>query len=105
MLDWFSDTWNGFVDYIYRIVLTVFDFFKDFFWWVLDNLMQSIIYVLDGLQLSLEVISPLTYIDSIPEETKYFMAAVGFNECMGMIVASISIRLLLGLIPFVRIGG
>jgi len=103
VIDWFSSLWLGFVDFLYKLILTFFDFLKDFLWWVIDMLIQAIILVLSGLDLSLNTLSPLTYIDQIPDETKYFMSAVGFNESMGMLVAAITIRLTLRLIPFVRL--
>lgn len=102
---WFKSVWEGFVDFLYRLLLTVFDFAKDFLWWILDSLFSAIVLVLDSVSLSLNKFSPLTYIDGIPESTKYFMVAVGFNECMGMLVAAISIRILLRMIPFIRLGG
>lgn len=105
VLSWVHSLFQNLVDFLYSLILTLFDFMKDFFWWVLDELFQAIIFVMDSLSLSLNAISPLTYIDSIPQNTKYFMAAVGFNESMGMLVAAITVRILLRLIPFVRLGG
>lgn len=105
LIAWFFGLFQSLVDFLYSLTLTLFDFLKDFFWWILDEIFQAIILVMDSLSLSLNSLSPLTYIDAIPDTTKYFMAAVGFNECMGMLVAAITVRILLRLIPFVRLGG
>ena len=88
------------LDFFYRLLLTLFDFLKDFVYWLSDILMQAVIVFLDSLSLSLNAISPLTYIDAIPEEVKWYMVACGFNESIGMIVAAITIRLLMRFIPF-----
>lgn len=105
ILPWIRDLFQALIDFLYRLMLTLFDFFKDFFWWILDSLFKAIILVMDSLSISLNSISPLTYISAIPDTTKYYMAAAGFNECMGMVVAAITVRILLRLIPFVRLGG
>ena len=102
---WFGEIFQSGLDFFYRIYLSMIDFFRDFFWWILDSTMQLVIELLNSISLSFDVISPLQYIDAIPEGTKYFMAAVGFNESCGMIIAALTIKFVMRLIPFIRIGG
>ena len=104
MLDWFAQKWNEFVDYLYQIFTSAVGFLKDFLWWVLDHLFGAVVYVLDGLGSAFQGLNPLQYISAIPAETQYYMAICGFNDSMSMIVAALIIRMLLQLIPFVRLG-
>lgn len=104
MLDWFATKWNQFVDYLYQIFTSAVDFLKDFLWWVLDHLFGAVVFVLDTLGSAFQGLNPLQYISAIPPETQYYMAICGFNDSMSMIVAALIIRMILQLIPFVRLG-
>lgn len=102
--DWAAKKWDDFVDFLYRLMLTLFDFLKDFLWWCLENLMLVAVSLLKSLDDLFGSLSPLQYIDSIPPEMGYFLNAIGFNQSIGMVVAALSIRFVLQLIPFVRLG-
>jgi hypothetical protein len=104
MWDNFLGWWQAIVDFFYSLLLTVFDFLKDFLFWVLDTLMGGAIGLLDLSGEAFTGLNPLSYISSIPDETKAVMAMTGFNEAMSIIVAAIGIRFILQLIPFVRWG-
>lgn len=104
MLDWLANKWNEFVDYLYQIFTSAVDFLKDFLWFVLDNLFGAVLFIIDGLGSLFAGLNPLQYFSIIPPEVQYYMAICGFNESMGMIVTALSIRFMLQLIPFVRLG-
>lgn len=104
MLDWLANKWNEFVDYLYQIFTSAVDFCKDFLWWVLDSLFGAVLLIIDGMGSLFAGLNPLQYFSVIPPETQYYMAICGFNECMSMIVSALIIRMLLQLIPFVRLG-
>jgi hypothetical protein len=99
-----KDGFQSIIDFLYQIVLSVFDFLKDFLWWVLDNLMYAAISLLDLTGEGFAALNPLQYINAIPDETKGMLAMIGFNEVMSIIIAAIIIRFILQLIPFVRWG-
>ncbi|MDF5683562.1 DUF2523 family protein, partial [Vibrio parahaemolyticus] len=44
------------------------------------------------------------YMTSIPPTVSWVFAAVGVPQCLSIILAAITIRLLLQLIPFTRLG-
>ncbi|MBL4610916.1 MAG: hypothetical protein COB45_08410 [Gammaproteobacteria bacterium] len=96
--------WDAFVKYIWDVCLSVFGFFKDMFWWVLDTIFSIGQTMLGSVSNGLSNLNPLMYFDSIPSSTKWFMNAVGFNESMGIIITAITIRFLMQAIPFVRWG-
>lgn len=50
MWETFKEWWQAIVDFFYRLLLSVFDFFKDFLWFVLDNLIAAGISVLELLE-------------------------------------------------------
>ena len=104
MLDWFSKKWQQFVDYLYLIFDSAVLFLKDFLWWILDNLFGAVIFILDGMRNLFEGLNPLQYLSMIPPETQYYMSICGINDALSMIVGSLIIRMLLQLIPFVRLG-
>lgn len=104
MWDSIKSAVQALIDFIYRLFLSVTEFLKDFFWWLLDNLIGVAILMLDGLGTAFSGLNPLQYIDAIPNETKAMMAMTGFNECISIIIAAITIRFTLQLIPFVRWG-
>lgn len=98
------EIWNTFVDFLWRIILSIFDFLKDFFYWCIAKLFEVVILFLDLLSGLATGLNPLIYINAIPPETKYMMQITGFNEAMGIIVAALGVRFLLQTIPFVRYG-
>lgn len=104
MWETFKLWWAELVDFLYRLVLTVFDFFRDFFYWVLDALISISMGFLNLVGTGFGALNPLQYISAIPPETQAMMQATGFNECMSIIVTAIGIRFLLQLVPFVRWG-
>ena len=53
MLDFFANLWNDFVDFIWRIVLSLFDMLKDFFIWIIEQLMSVAVSLLEGMSTAL----------------------------------------------------
>lgn len=104
MLDWLANRWNDSIDFIWRIVLSLFDMLKDFFIWIVETLMDGAILLIDGLSSLLGGISAVGGMGMLPAETAGTLSQIGLTEAVGMIVVSLSIRFLLQLIPFVRWG-
>lgn len=104
VLNWFAQKWNDLVDFLWRLVLSVYDLLKDFLFWIIETLMGVAVYMLNGLSYLLDGLDVAQYFAFIPPETAYIMSITGFSEAMGMIIASIGIRFILQMIPFVRWG-
>jgi hypothetical protein len=104
MWQFIKDLFQSLLDFIYRIFISIMDFFKDLLFFVLDSLLDGVIFVLESVGDIGTALNPLEYISAIPNETRAFMAMVGFNEIMTILVTAILIRLTLQLIPFVRLG-
>ncbi len=104
MGDFINNLWNDFTAYAESLMLTFMDFMKDFLFFVLEQLMTIAVYAIGSIGDSLSAIAPTQYIDAIPPETKHMLQICGINECMGMIVTTITVKFLLQTIPFVRWG-
>lgn len=104
MLDWFVDRWNDFIDFTYRIVMTVFDALKDILFWLVDSLLDLVIFAIHGVGNMFNGLDITKYIYALPEETRQILSLIGLSDAMSMIVSCIFIRILLQLIPFVRLG-
>jgi hypothetical protein len=104
MLDWLVETWNIFVDFLYSIVLTVYEIQKDFFLWILDQVFTVVLHILDGLGYLFQGLDVAQYISAIPPQTAHIASQIGLSQAMGMIITALTIRFFLQLIPLVRLG-
>jgi hypothetical protein len=104
MLDWFANRWNDLVDYLYQLVLTIYDVLKDFFTWALDGVLAAGVFILDSVGSLLDGLDVAKYFTALPPETLYMLKITGFSEAMGMIVVCLGIRFTVQMIPFVRWG-
>lgn len=104
MLDWFAQRWNDFIDFMWRLMLTLFDILKDFFYWIFDEILSFCILVLDGMGSLLDGLSVAQYFSALPPETVAILSQIGLSEAMGMVITSLTIRFFLQVIPFVRWG-
>ena len=104
MLNFFAERWNAFIDFSWRLILTLADLFKDFFFWVLEQLLTAGLLILDGVASLMSGLNIAQYMNGLPSETAHTMSLIGISEAMGMIITCLSIRFLLQMIPFVRWG-
>lgn len=104
MLDWFAETWNEAKQFLYSVVLTIQEIFKDMYIWLFESLMDISLLAINGLDSFFSGLDVATYISSLPSGVSYYASASGLSQAMGMVIIAITIRLLLQLIPFVRLG-
>ncbi|NQZ89068.1 MAG: DUF2523 domain-containing protein [Colwellia sp.] len=104
MLDWMAEAYNDFVDFTYRLLLSLMDMLKDLFIWMLEQLMNVGKLLLDSVGELMSGLDIAKYFAMIPPETGYYLNVLGVSQAMGMIVTCLGIRFLLQLIPFVRWG-
>ena len=104
MLDFFVDLYNSFIDFLYALLLTLFDILKDFFLWGFEQLLSVCVFALQGLDALAEGLDIASYFSAIPPETAYMLNQIGLSQALGMIVTALSIRFLLQMIPLVRWG-
>lgn len=103
VLQFFSDLFDGLLDFLRALVNTVFDMLKDLFYWVVDQVVGLGMSLLSGV-LGNPELSLAQYFTVLPPETRMVVARIGLVEALAVIAGAIVIRLLLQLIPFTRLG-
>lgn len=96
------------VTWLLALVKNLFDSFvlllKDLGAWALDVLFDLIDLVLTGFDSVLPENPFQSYWNGLPSDVTGMAVAIGLPEAMGIIVAALTIRFLLQLVPFVRWG-
>ena len=82
----------------------VFTLSKDIFAWLLEQILDVVIWLLNQIDLDCDRINPAQYISGLPDETVMMIGYLRIGEAMAIIVAAIIIRIGLQLIPFTRLG-
>lgn len=98
------DLFNKLLEFLYQLLLTLFDMLKDIFLWIVEQVMNAVNMVLPSVFALFAPVDMSQYMTSIPPTVAWVFAAVGVPQCLSIILAAITIRLLLQLIPFTRLG-
>jgi len=104
MLDWLANTYNEFIDFLYRLLLSLVTILEDFFIWSLEQLLSVGELLLNSVGSLMSGLDIASYFSLIPPETAYYLNILGVSQALGMIATCLGIRFLLQLIPFVRWG-
>jgi len=104
MFTWFAETYNDFLNFLYRLLVSLIDMLKDLFIWALEQLLNIGKLLLDSVGALMSGLDIAQYFALIPSETAYYLNLLGVSQAMGMIATCLTIRFLLQLIPFVRWG-
>jgi hypothetical protein len=104
MLDWLATTWNEFKSFLWSIVLSVQEMHKDLTIWMFDSLLDITRLALEGVDSYFDGLDITAYTSSIPPEVGWFLNQIGVPQALTMIVTALTIRLVLQLIPFTRLG-
>lgn len=103
MPEWLQKLWDGFLDVIQAAVSTIGDMLKDIAIWLVDQLMDVAIAAMNGLASFLDW-NPAEYISALPESVINMMGLIGVGQALSIVTGALIIRMLLQLIPFVRLG-
>lgn len=85
------------------VFVALWDILRDVFTWVFDQMMESAVAGIGSVDVS-KMQSAATWWGGLPSEIMNMLGLLGFGEAMAIIVAAITIRLVLQLIPFTRLG-
>ena len=96
--------WEALKDFFYSLVLSIQAMLKDLFLWIFEQILTLVLHALNGLGSLFTALDFTQYISAIPDGTRNVMALCGIDIITSMIVSAIIIRLMLQLIPFVRLG-
>ncbi|MFH4666648.1 DUF2523 family protein [Vibrio cidicii] len=103
-MDWIIELFNQLLEFLYRLLISLVDMLKDLFIWLLDGVISAVGVL---LQQCLDLIKPIPisdYLSGIPSGVAWVLSAIGIPQCIGIIMTAITIRILLQLIPFTRLG-
>lgn len=104
MLDWFANTWNEFKTFLWSIALSVQEMHKDLTIWMFDSILNISRLALEGVDTYFSGLDITSYTSSIPSEVGWFLNQIGVPQALTMIVTALTIRIVLQLIPFTRLG-
>lgn len=104
MLDWLATTWNEFKQFLWSIVLSVHEIYKDLFTWIFEQILDLSHLALTGMDSYFDTLDITSYLSGIPSGLQWFMSSIGVPQALTMIMTAVTIRILLQLIPFTRLG-
>lgn len=90
-------------NFLWRLLLSLFDMLKDLFYWIFDTILGFFTDVLNGLGDLFNGLDVLQYVNALPSDISAFLSAIAFGQALGMITTALIIRLTINLIPFIRI--
>ncbi|UJX27715.1 VSK receptor (plasmid) [Pseudoalteromonas sp. CF6-2] len=104
MLDWLQETWNEAKEFAYSLLLTIVEFLKDIAIWIFEQFMDLSILAIHGLDSVFSGLDIASHINSLPPAVSFYASSLGLSQAMSMIIISLTLRFLLQLIPFTRLG-
>jgi hypothetical protein len=84
--------------------LTIWDMLKDLLIFIVDTVMTGGIVILEGFSSAFQLLDLSTFLSSMPPEVTYVFSATGLGTALGIVMTAGAARLLMQLIPFVRLG-
>jgi len=103
-MDLLNQIWNDFVDFCYAIVISLVEMLKDLFFWLYETVTNALMLLVNSLSDVFSLFDITSYLTGLPADTLNIMGLIGLDTISSMIVASLLVRLVLQLIPFVRLG-
>lgn len=104
LIDWFSGLPAWIFQLFKDLLSSAFDMLADLFSYLLDQLMQGVTSLLALIPVPSTTFNANQYLAGAPAEFLSMLVAIRIPEALAIIVAALSIRFLLGLIPFIRVG-
>ncbi len=104
MLDWLAQKWVELQQFLYSILLTYMAMIEDIMIALYEGFLNIALIAIRGLDGFFDGLDIAQHINSLPPEVTFYASALGLSEAMTMIIISITIRFLLQLIPFIRLG-
>lgn len=97
IFDWVTDLFKS-------LALTIWEMLKDLLIFIVDIFMDLGLLILEGFSSVLTLVDLSSYVTSMPAEVSFVLSATGLSQAIGMIMLAGTARLLMQLIPFVRLG-
>lgn len=91
------------IDQIVKVITSFLLMLKDLVCWVLEQFLSLVTSAIGQFDMS-GISEHLGAFGAVPAEMVNILGLVGAGECLGIIAAALIIRMVLQLIPFVRLG-
>ncbi|MEN3159613.1 DUF2523 family protein [Alkalimonas sp. NCh-2] len=104
MPQWLRDFGNWILDMLKTLAYTLLTMIKDALMFIFEQLMLLIIFLLDALGDLFSALDITQYIAGIPPDMAWVLQQIGLGQAISMIIIAITIRIMLQLIPFTRLG-
>jgi len=91
-------------DQLQSLALTIWDILADLLLFIVDIFMELGLHVLAGVSSVFQLMDISQYISQLPPDVVSVISLTGIGTAVGMIMTAGAIRLLLQLVPFVRLG-
>ena len=105
---WLKSYFDSLIAWILVQIGAVFsglwDLLTDFFIYVLDKLFDLVTYIVSSMTWDFTGFYPVQYYNALPSSLTSVFNLLGVPTALAMIVAALTIRFVLQMIPFVRWG-
>lgn len=96
--------YEGIKEFFLRLWLSFIDFMEDFFLWLFDITLDLVVIIFTAFGHLFQALDVTQYISAIPPDVANIISLIGLGEAMGIILTAGTIRIVMQLIPFVRLG-
>ncbi|MDG3085471.1 DUF2523 family protein [Vibrio hannami] len=103
-MEWIINLFDKLLSFLYNLLLSLVTVLQDMFYWILEQVMKAIEFLLSGIAALFAPMDISQYLTGLPSEVGWMLGQIGLPQCLAMITAAILIRLTLQLIPFTRLG-
>ena len=104
MPQWFINFGNWLLDILKTLSNTLLTMMKDVFLFAFEQILILITFILDGMGSLFQALDITSYMSGIPSGTAWVLSQIGLGQALSMIIAAITIRIFLQLVPFTRLG-
>ncbi|NAW63911.1 DUF2523 family protein [Photobacterium halotolerans] len=104
MYDWIIDLFNMLLNFLYNLVVSLITMLKDLVYFMLEQLLEASKALVGMIANLLTPIDMSQYFTGLPSSIGWVFGQVGLPQAIAMIITAITIRLILQLIPFTRLG-
>lgn len=104
MFEWITDLFNTLIEFLYRLVLSLVDMLSDMFLALFEQMLEAAKGLIGLISDMLAPVDISQYLTGLPSGVAWVMSQIGLPQALVIIITAITIRLILQLIPFVRLG-
>ena len=102
LVKWFLYFIDMFTYFFESFFLTLWDLSKEVFFFIFDSVLELVVHILVLLDFDISFLDPCQ--SGITAEIANILGLIGLGEAFAIIISAITIRILLQLVPFTRLG-